>query len=67
MPAWGTTAGGSLSDVELVDVVCHERITIGGESATSQEAIDWCTTTGTKYEAVVAGGLAAVNIKPLTS
>lgn len=47
MPPFGTRAGGSLSDAELVAVVCHERYTLGGIESSSESTGDefdlWCT------------------------
>jgi hypothetical protein len=65
MPAWGTGAGGELSDVELLGVVCHERITLSGEDPTSDEAVSWCTETGENYQKVVEGGFAAAGVQPI--
>jgi hypothetical protein len=62
MPAWGQTAGGSLTDVELLDVVCHERITLSGEDPTNEQALSWCTPDGEKYMQVSTEGLAAAGV-----
>jgi mono/diheme cytochrome c family protein len=62
MPAWGTNAGGPLTDVDLVSVICHERITLAGEDPLSAEALSWCTADGEKYQQVVSGGLAAAGV-----
>ena len=47
MPAWGATAGGELTDDEILAVVCHERYTLGGADPTSDEYAeefdDWCS------------------------
>jgi mono/diheme cytochrome c family protein len=62
MPAWGQNSGGTLTDQELLDVVCHERITISGEDPTNEQSIAWCTTDGEKYQQVVNEGLAAAGV-----
>ncbi len=38
MPAFGTT----LSEAELVAVICHERYTLGGGDETGEEFLQWC-------------------------
>jgi len=48
MPNFGSgTLGGSLTDYELVSVICHERYTLGGADPTSAEWGDefdlWCS------------------------
>lgn len=48
MPNFGSgTTGGSLTDYELVSVVCHERYTLGGADPTSDEWSEefdlWCS------------------------
>jgi mono/diheme cytochrome c family protein len=62
MPAWGPTAGGSFSDVELVEVVCHERFTLAGGDQTGEEFLQWCTPEGEKFLQVEEGGLAAAGV-----
>ena len=46
MPAWGTNAGGDLTDAEILGVVCHERYAFGvdpaADEATNQEFELWC-------------------------
>ena len=46
MPGWGATAGGELTDAEILAVVCHERYDLGGADPTSDEYAeefeDWC-------------------------
>jgi mono/diheme cytochrome c family protein len=59
MPAWGADAGGSLSDSEILAVVCHERYTVGGADPTStayeKEFADWCADDAPTYAALQAG------------
>lgn len=47
MPPFGTNAGGSLTDAELVAVVCHERYTLGvidpRSELTGDEFDLWCS------------------------
>ncbi|HEX9258698.1 MAG TPA: cytochrome c [Acidimicrobiales bacterium] len=62
MPAWGSTAGGELTDVEILEVICHERVTLGGEDPASDEAASWCTAEGENYLKVVEGGFAAAGV-----
>jgi mono/diheme cytochrome c family protein len=56
MPQFGAGAGGSLTDYQLVSVVCHERYTLGGADPTSDEWSDefenWCS-----EESPIFGGL----------
>jgi mono/diheme cytochrome c family protein len=59
MPAWGSTAGGSLSDDEILAVVCHERFTISGANPTGAneaEFNNWCADDSPIYAALQAGG-----------
>lgn len=62
MPAWGQTAGGTLTDLELLEVVCHERITLSGSDPAAEENVSWCTAAGEKYGQVAAGGLDAAGV-----
>jgi mono/diheme cytochrome c family protein len=59
MPAWGETAGGELSDADILAVVCHERFTISGEdptaAATEKQFNDWCAEDSPIYAALQAG------------
>ncbi len=62
MPAWGELAGGSLSDAEILAVVCHERFTISGANPTGAnetEFNDWCAEDSPIYAALEAGGTLA--------
>lgn len=47
MPQFGATAGGALTDYQLLAVVCHERYTLGGADPTSPEWAEeyetWCS------------------------
>jgi mono/diheme cytochrome c family protein len=65
MPSWGEGAGGELTDVELLAVVCHERYDLSTGDQTSKEFIDWCTEDGAKWLAVGDGGFAAAGITGL--
>jgi len=62
MPAWGTDAGGELTDLEVLEVVCHERVTLGGEDPASAEATSWCTSEGENYLKVVDGGFKGAGV-----
>jgi mono/diheme cytochrome c family protein len=66
MPSWGEGAGGELTDIELLAVICHERYDLSTGSQTSKEFLDWCTVDGAKWLAVESGGLAAAGITGLT-
>ncbi len=45
MPAWGN----QLSEVEILEVVCHERYTLAGGDQASEEFLKWCTVDGEKF------------------
>jgi hypothetical protein len=62
MPAWGLGAGGTLTDLQLLEVVCHERITLSGDDATTDNNVSWCTTDGENYQKVATGGLEAAGV-----
>ena len=59
MPAQGATAGGDLTDAEILAVVCHERYTLGGADPTSDEYAeefeDWCSEEAPMFAALEAG------------
>jgi mono/diheme cytochrome c family protein len=55
MPQWGTEAGGELTDIELIAVVCHERYTLGGGDEASDEFVAWCAPDAPSYAAVESG------------
>ena len=62
MPAWGSGAGGELTDIEVLAVICHERFDLSTGDQTSKEFTDWCTIDGAKWVAVQSGGFAAAGI-----
>ena len=62
MPAWGEEAGGELSDVQILSVVCYERYGLGGGDVTSQEYLDYCAPDAPNFALVESGGFAAANI-----
>ena len=43
---WGATAGGDLTDAEILAVVCHERYTLGGADPTEPTSTPRSTRTG---------------------
>lgn len=47
MPQFGASAGGGLTDYEILSVVCHERYALGGADPTSEEWAEeyatWCS------------------------
>ena len=65
MPAQGAAAGGALTDVQILAVLCEERYTLSGADPLGKylkEYTDYCTADGTKWAAVEAGGFAAAKI-----
>ncbi len=62
MPAWGSLAGGELTDQEINEVVCFERYGLGGGDQTSQEYTDWCAPDAPNFLAVEAGGFAGAGV-----
>jgi mono/diheme cytochrome c family protein len=63
MPAWGTDAGGDLTDEEILAVVCHERYTLGGAQASSDEYAaefeNWCAEDAPAFVNLEEGGTLA--------
>ncbi len=59
--------GGQLTDYEIVEVICHERYTLGGADPTSEEYAAeyeaWCSSEAAVFEAVQAGELNLVEIE----
>ncbi len=59
MPAWGTNAGGDLTDAEILGVVCHERYAFGvdpaADEATAKEFGLWCAENSPMLAALEAG------------
>ena len=58
MPAQGETAGGSLSDYEILAVVCHERYALGGADPTGEFAEEfetWCSEESEVFVALEGG------------
>ncbi len=59
MPAWGSTAGGELTDEEILAVVCHERYTLGGTDPTAEENAEefeiWCSEEAPTFLALESG------------
>lgn len=43
MPTWGIKNGGTLTDDEIIAVVCDERFTLAGESVDNPDFAKWCT------------------------
>ena len=65
MPAWGATAGGGLSDVEILAVVCHERFgnaSVDLQTTFQAEYDAWCTADSPNWATVEAGGFKALNL-----
>jgi hypothetical protein len=62
MPAQGSTAGGGLTDAEILSVVCHERYALGGADPTGDYAAEfdtWCSETSAIFTDLEGGGLLA--------
>lgn len=59
MPAQGSTAGGSLTDEEILAVVCHERYDLNGPDRTTEpwatEFANWCADDAPAFRALEAG------------
>lgn len=59
MPAQSEDEGGSLTDDEILGVVCHERYTIGGADPDSEEYLEeyetWCAEAAPAFAALEAG------------
>jgi mono/diheme cytochrome c family protein len=59
MPQFGATAGGGLTDYELLSVICHERYTLGGADPTSEEWSEeyqtWCSADSEVYAGLQSG------------
>jgi hypothetical protein len=65
MPAQGPTAGGGLTEVQILAVVCHERYTLGGADATAdflEEYEKWCSPEAPAWEGLETGELTFDNI-----
>jgi mono/diheme cytochrome c family protein len=58
MPTWK----GQLTDVEILEVACHERFTLSGEDQSTDEYTKWCSPDGENYVKVRDGGFAAVGL-----
>jgi mono/diheme cytochrome c family protein len=59
MPQWGASAGGELTDAEILAVVCHERYALNGpdpsDEAFAEEYEAWCGEESAVYAALEAG------------
>lgn len=65
MPAQGPTAGGGLSEVQILAVVCHERYTLGGADPTGEyleEYEKWCSPEAPAWVGLEDGSLTFANI-----
>lgn len=59
MPAQGSLAGGSLTDYEILGVVCHERYTLGGADPGgdyAEEFEEWCSEESEIFVDLESGG-----------
>ena len=60
MPQQGSTAGGDLTDAEILSVVCHERYTLGGADPSGEFATEfeeWCSEESEIFAALEGGTL----------
>jgi mono/diheme cytochrome c family protein len=58
MPQQGSTVGGSLTDYEILAVVCHERYALGGadpDGAYAEEFEQWCSEDSELFLALEGG------------
>jgi mono/diheme cytochrome c family protein len=60
MPAWGSAAGGELTDAEILAVVCHERFAFNGPNVDEDEAAavefeNWCSEESPIFTALESG------------
>lgn len=65
MPAQGPSASGSLSELEILEVVCHERYTLGGADPAGdqlEEYEQWCSPEAPAFEGLETGELTFDNI-----
>lgn len=67
MPEQGATAGGDLTDYQLLAVVCHERYTLGGADPTSAEWADeydqWCSEDSEIFSGLESGELGLTTLE----
>ncbi len=62
MPAQGESAGGALTDYEILAVVCHERYALGGADPAGEYATEfeeWCSEESEIFVDLESGGLLA--------
>ena len=62
MPAWGALAGGSLTDAQILAVVCHERYTLSGQAQdgdSAEEFEHWCSEEAPIFAALESGATLA--------
>ena len=65
MPSQGASFGGGLSELEILEVVCHERYTLGGANPTAdnkEEFEKWCAAEAPAYLGLEDGSLTFDNI-----
>ena len=59
MPQWGSSAGGDLTDAEILAVVCHERYSFNGPDPADEAVVEeyelWCSEESPMYAALEAG------------
>jgi mono/diheme cytochrome c family protein len=65
MPAQGPTAGGALTEAQILAVVCHERYTLSGADPGgdyAEEYAKWCSPESEAYLGLESGALTFDNI-----
>jgi mono/diheme cytochrome c family protein len=65
MPAQGPTAGGGLTEAQILAVVCHERFTLGGADPAAdalEEYETWCSPEAPAWEGLETGEFTFDNI-----
>jgi mono/diheme cytochrome c family protein len=66
MPQQGSSAGGALTDAEILAVVCHERYTLGGADPTSETYLEeyenWCSEESPVFTGLEDGSLTFENL-----
>lgn len=66
MPAQGADAGGSLTDAQILGVVCHERYSIGGGDPAgdlAEEYTEWCSAESEVFAGLEDGSMTLAGIE----
>lgn len=62
MPGFGAGVNGSLTEVQILEVVCEERYGLGGGDETSDEFLTWCSPESEIWLGLEAGTLTFDNL-----